>query len=65
MAKFILTKKRSANWETMKEGETIVIDSKSSDKPHWVEVKVFLEKIGKKPKGTSDVLSNSFDIKKI
>jgi hypothetical protein len=65
MTKFLLTKKRSANWETLKEGESIIIDSKHSDKPDWIEVKLYLEKIGKKPKGTSDVVSNSFDIKKV
>jgi hypothetical protein len=46
MAKFLLTKKRSAAWETIKEGETIVIEISASSL-HYSDVSKYLEKIGK------------------
>jgi flavin reductase (DIM6/NTAB) family NADH-FMN oxidoreductase RutF len=48
MPKFILTKKRSSSWETIKEGESIVIEVSSSTL-HYSDVSRHLEKIGKKP----------------
>jgi hypothetical protein len=63
MAKFILTKKRSSAWETLKEGETIVIEISSSSL-HYSDVSNYLEKIGKKPKSMELNLS-SFDVQKL
>ena len=63
MAKFILTKKRSTSWETLKEGETIVIEISSSSL-HYTDVSKYLEKIGKKPKAMELNLS-SFDVQKL
>jgi hypothetical protein len=63
MPKFLLTKKRSSSWETLKEGESIVIEISSSS-IHYTDVSKYLEKIGKKPKAMELSLS-SFDVKKL
>jgi hypothetical protein len=62
MAKYILTKKRSSSWDTIKEGETIVIEVSSS--LHYTDVLKYLEKIGKKPNAFELNLS-SFDVQKM
>jgi hypothetical protein len=63
MPKFLLTKKRSTSWETLKEGESIVIEISSSS-IHYTDVSKYLEKIGKKPKAMELSLS-SFDVQKL
>mgnify|MGYP001034286688 CR=1 FL=1 len=63
MAKFLLTKKRSTSWETLKEGETIVIEISSSSL-HYTDVSRYLEKSGKKPKAMELILS-SFDVQNL
>jgi hypothetical protein len=63
MPKFILTKKRSSSWETIKEGESIVIEVSSSTL-HYSDVSRYLEKIGKKPQAMELNLS-SFDVQKM
>ncbi|MFM7017730.1 hypothetical protein [Flavobacterium sp.] len=63
MPKFILTKKRSTSWETLKEGETIVIEISSSNL-HYSDVSRYLEKIGKKPKAM-ELSLNSFIVEKL
>jgi dihydroorotate dehydrogenase len=62
MAKYILTKKRSSSWDTIKEGETIVIEVSSS--LHYTDVLKYLEKIGKKPNAFELNLS-SLDVQKM
>jgi hypothetical protein len=63
MAKYVLTKKRSSDWDTLKEGEAIVIEI-NSPSLHYSDVLKYLEKIGKKPNAFSLNLS-SFDIQKL
>ena len=63
MAKFILTKKRSSAWNTLKEGESIIVEIKS-EQLHYSDVYKYLEKIGKKPT-SSECSLNSFDVKKL
>jgi dihydroorotate dehydrogenase len=63
MAKYMLTKKRSTSWETLKEGESIIIDITTSSL-HYSDVSKYLEKIGKKPKVIELNLS-SFDVQKL
>lgn len=63
MPKFALTKKQSSSWETLKQGETIIIEISSSNL-HYSDVTKYLEKIGKKPKNYELGLS-SFDVVKI
>jgi hypothetical protein len=61
--KYLLTKKRSSDWDTVKEGESIVIEINSSS-IHYTDVLKHLEKMGKKPKSFSLNLS-SFDVQKL
>lgn len=59
----MLTKKRSTSWETLKEGESIIIEIATSSL-HYSDVSKYLEKIGKKPKVIELNLS-SFDVQKL